>query len=301
MVNNRGEAVLYGAGLSRIRQEITKDHEARSNERLRYLAPELGLGFQNVCPTEACDIYSFAMSIFALGTLTPPFKEKSAWGAAQLALEGQRPEMPTNLMGLDHPHAAKMWTIITGMWPQNHAERPSISQVRADWAVSQGGAIAEEYISREVLVHGKDGAEKSTELLKISDEPETHDITLASEPSGTVAKIRNATSHASARSLLGFLFITLPSALFALLRSEARSTAVNDTRTTGTLGQKRSVHSPTAPQARKPSNSVSYSAPPHEDNLSYEEKGEKRPMRGPMNKFRQWAQRLGMSLRKHRQ
>lgn len=134
MADASGTVQLCDFGLSRIRYEITRTHtDIRSGGRLRFLAPELTAGSETFRIDEASDVYSLAMTIYALGTHGVPFKElPNEWAAAQAAQLGERPVIPASIGGLDPPTTARLHAVMAKMWDHEPTLRPATSVVQSD-------------------------------------------------------------------------------------------------------------------------------------------------------------------------
>lgn len=131
MVDEYGTVQLCDFGLSRIRYEITRTHtNIQGGGRYRFLAPELTLGLENSRTNEASDVYSLAMTMYALGTRGSPFKEVNELAAAQAVQRGERPAIPTSLGGLDMSMTQMLSEIMVKMWIHKPVLRPSVATVQ---------------------------------------------------------------------------------------------------------------------------------------------------------------------------
>jgi len=93
LVTASGDALLCDFGLSRVRHEISRTFTSvRQGGRLRFIAPEIYDAEEDVFADEPSDIYSLAMTIYALGILSVPFDDlRNERSAARAAREGKRP------------------------------------------------------------------------------------------------------------------------------------------------------------------------------------------------------------------
>lgn len=99
---------------------------------MRFVAPELSAGPVMSPTNEASDVYSLAMTIYALGTGLLPFHETySDYTASQMAKAGARPSRVL-LGGLTQAENGNLLGLLTGMWEHEPASRPSVFAVRKD-------------------------------------------------------------------------------------------------------------------------------------------------------------------------
>lgn len=116
LVNIRGIPYLCDFGLSRLRHNITRTHTTiRSGGRLRLVAPEVSSATLRRA-IELSDIYSFAMTILALGTGETPFSSFNNQAADRMASKGRRPPIPSSLHGLDAVFTERMGQLLSQMW-----------------------------------------------------------------------------------------------------------------------------------------------------------------------------------------
>lgn len=131
LVDLYGVAYLSDFGLSRIRHEITRTHTiVRSGGILRFVAPEVSDG---VVPRgrESSDIYSFAMSIFTLGTGNTPFSHICNNNQAnRMANEGKRLAIPDSFYGLDSASTHTLGELLEQMWQRDPSKRLPAQLVR---------------------------------------------------------------------------------------------------------------------------------------------------------------------------
>ena len=72
-VSYTGDCLLCDFGLSRIRHEISRTHTTiHQGGQPRFIAPEIFFAIEARI-NEKSDVYSLAMTIYALGTRSPPF------------------------------------------------------------------------------------------------------------------------------------------------------------------------------------------------------------------------------------
>jgi serine/threonine protein kinase len=131
VVSCAGECLLCDFGLSRIRHEISRTHTTiHQGGRERFLAPEITSGTEGRI-NEKSDIYSLAMTIYALGTGSFPFGHIDRDAAAcRMAREGKRPQKPSSLGGLTMEEIERLWSLTEIMWHHNPQRRPTVSSVR---------------------------------------------------------------------------------------------------------------------------------------------------------------------------
>lgn len=124
LVDIRGVAHLSDFGMSRIRHAISRTLTSRRDGgRSRYVAPELEAGML-LSSTEPSDIYSFAMTILALGTGVKPFFDiERDLVAAQHARKGSRPVIPKLIHGLPSNVVCGLEALLQQMWGNNPAKR----------------------------------------------------------------------------------------------------------------------------------------------------------------------------------
>lgn len=95
----------------------------RSGGRAQFISPEVSSG-EIRRPTEASDVYSLAMTIYALGTDDTPFAGCSNERMATRAAEnGDRPDFPGTLAGLGAEHTAQLYALLEEMWVPDPAKR----------------------------------------------------------------------------------------------------------------------------------------------------------------------------------
>src|ERR1700733_3160441 len=92
LVSNTGHSLLCDFGLSRIRHELSLTSATiRQGGNNRFIAPEISPEKDDIRVNEQSDIYSLAMTIYALGTKSPPFKDVKPHHARRMAAKGDRP------------------------------------------------------------------------------------------------------------------------------------------------------------------------------------------------------------------
>jgi serine/threonine protein kinase len=137
LVSDTGDCLLCDFGLSRIRHELSRTSTIVHQGGLyRFIAPEIPFEGEERRINEQSDIYSLTMTIYALGTRSPPFEDMGPSRARRAAKEGKRPSKPDSLGGLAIEHANFLWSIMETMWNQDPQLRPTISAVRAKIARS---------------------------------------------------------------------------------------------------------------------------------------------------------------------
>lgn len=111
-------------GMSRIRHAISRTLTSRRDGgRSRYVAPELEAGMV-LSSTEPSDIYSFAMTIIALGTGVKPFFDiERDLEAAKQARKGSRPIIPESIHGLPPNAVWGLEPLLQQMWVDSPAKR----------------------------------------------------------------------------------------------------------------------------------------------------------------------------------
>ena len=99
---------------------------------MRHMAPELSEN-EDFRTTPESDVFSFAMTIYELGTQSLPFAHiKNEHAAARMIQEQKRPEQPPNLAGLDPSFATRIWFLVVQMWAPDRGLRPPAESVRSD-------------------------------------------------------------------------------------------------------------------------------------------------------------------------
>ena len=127
-----GQCLLCDFGLSRIKHEITRTLTIASHGgRQRFLAPEIcDPEAEETRINESSDIYSLAMTIYALGTRSMPFADLTNGRARQAAVRGERPSKPDSLGGLTADDTKFLWSLMERMWNGRPELRPIIASVR---------------------------------------------------------------------------------------------------------------------------------------------------------------------------
>lgn len=127
LVDDNGAAVLCDFGFSRIRHERTRPQSVIPvGGASRYLAPELTRGSENFRTEWSSDIYSMAMTFFALGTKSIPFSNLNEYKASYAAQNGDRPQRGssnTSPVGLSAPCAGLLWRLMENMWDSDSQKR----------------------------------------------------------------------------------------------------------------------------------------------------------------------------------
>lgn len=128
VINEQGLLQICDFGRSRI---VASGAMGSSGPgRLRFLAPEADMGYEAFNPTHPSDVYSFALTIFALGARTKPFEGLGELAAAKAALLGERPARPASLGPLSPSSTEALWRLMTDMWHPDPAFRPTALMVR---------------------------------------------------------------------------------------------------------------------------------------------------------------------------
>lgn len=123
--------MLCDFGLSRIRHEISRTHTIlHQGGRQRFIAPEISSGLEARI-NEKSDVYSLAMTIYALGARSMPFGHIDRdIVACRAAREGERPQQCDSLGGLTTEETAHLWSLLERMWSHNPRCRPTVSSAR---------------------------------------------------------------------------------------------------------------------------------------------------------------------------
>jgi len=129
LVSRTGDCLLCDFGLSRIRHEISRTHTTiHQGGRQRFIAPEISSGLEARIKS---DVYSLAMTIYALGTMSLPFghidRDLAVYRAVQ---EGERPPPCDSLGGLAAEETVHLWSLIERMWKQDPDCRPTVPSAR---------------------------------------------------------------------------------------------------------------------------------------------------------------------------
>src|ERR1700733_14001612 len=128
VVTRAGDCLLVDFGLSRIRHEISRTHTTiHQGGFQRFVAPEISSRTQERI-NEKSDIYSLAMTIYALGTRSSPLGHiRDGADACRAAQEGERPQKPDSLGGLTKEETQCLWALMERMWCPNPELRPTVS------------------------------------------------------------------------------------------------------------------------------------------------------------------------------
>ena len=131
MVSRAGVGLLCDFGLSRVRHEVSRTNTTIvQGGRRRFVAPEISSGLKDRVD-EKSDIYSLAVTIYALGTRLPPFKDILVEAAACKAVQGgARPKKCGSLGGLTMEETAYLWCLLERMWNHDPRRRPTASVAR---------------------------------------------------------------------------------------------------------------------------------------------------------------------------
>ena len=135
LVSNTGHSLLCDFGLSRIRHELSLTSTTiRQGGNNRFIAPEISPETDEIRVNEQSDIYSLAMTIYALGTKSPPFKDMKPHRARNVAAKGERPSKHDSLGGLTAEHTDLLWSLLERMWSQDPQLRPTVITARDEIA-----------------------------------------------------------------------------------------------------------------------------------------------------------------------
>ena len=153
VVSRTGDCLLCDFGLSRIRHEIGRTYTTiLQGGRARFVAPEIWCGEEDRI-NEPSDIYSLAMTIYALGTRSVPFAHiRSDAAACKAAREGERPQKPVSLGGLTINEIELMWPLMEKMWSIVPRLRPTVSSARDEMKRLGSGLIPSELTTVPVAV-----------------------------------------------------------------------------------------------------------------------------------------------------
>jgi serine/threonine protein kinase len=93
-------------------------------------SPEIASGTEGRI-NEKSDVYSLAMTIYALGTRSFPFGHIDRdTTACRMAREGERPQKLSSLGGLTLEETERLWSLMEKMWNHNPQRRPTMSSAR---------------------------------------------------------------------------------------------------------------------------------------------------------------------------
>jgi len=134
-VTESGGVLLRGFGLSRFKHpQFPSSDRHRSS---RFIAPEI-YNAEDVSADMPSDIYSLAMTIYALGTLSQPSAGlPSDFDVARAVQRRRRPSKPDSLGGLRADDTKLLWPLLEKMWHHDPKQRPTISVARS--ALMQNG------------------------------------------------------------------------------------------------------------------------------------------------------------------
>jgi len=132
LITTTGDAMLCDFGFSRIRHGVARSHTIiRQGGRFRFIAPEISAADPDFRTNEPADIYSLAMTIYALGVGSVPFEElKNCRAADDAARRGVRPSSRDSLGGLTTADTKLLWFLLTKMWDHDPQRRPTASVIR---------------------------------------------------------------------------------------------------------------------------------------------------------------------------
>jgi serine/threonine protein kinase len=137
LLDDNGVIFLTDFGLCRIKHEQSRQTNAHTCGKLRYAAPELEMGIARGRTNQASDIYSLAMTFFALAFFEHPFSDMEvAHEAASAAQRGKRPPKPHEMRLLNPRQIECFWLLLEKMWSQEPDNRPSVVQVEDELRTS---------------------------------------------------------------------------------------------------------------------------------------------------------------------
>ena len=164
VVSDTGDCLLCDFGLSRIAHELSLTSVIRQGGPYRFIAPEIPTRKITRRINKQSDIYSLAMTIYALGTKHPPFTDMTPGHARREAQKGRRPSKPNTLGGLSVEYTQRLWSLMEKMWDPDPQLRPTIVTARDE--IAKSGIMNLEQGPPPVAA-----APTSTQTLPISPEP----------------------------------------------------------------------------------------------------------------------------------
>jgi len=133
LVNAKGEACICDFGMAKAIEDITENPASATLTKAgsaRWLAPELIENEEVTSPTQATDIYSFAMAMLECYTLQVPFAnlKRDAHVIRDIISKKAKPARPRD------PESQRwitdqIWSVMQDCWQYNPKERPSMSDV----------------------------------------------------------------------------------------------------------------------------------------------------------------------------
>ena len=138
LLDDNGVIYLTDFGLCRIKHEQSRSQtNTHTGGKLRYAAPELEMGAAPSRTNQASDIYSLAMTFFALTSFEHPFSDiEVAHEAASAARRGRRPSKPYETRLLNPRQTECIWLLLGKMWSQEPENRLSVVQVEDELRTS---------------------------------------------------------------------------------------------------------------------------------------------------------------------
>jgi serine/threonine protein kinase len=152
LLDDNGVIFLTDFGLCRIKHEQSRQTNAHTCGKLRYAAPELEMGVARSRTNQASDIYSLAMTFFALASIDHPFSDiEVAHEAASAARRGQRPSKPEEMRLLNARQTECFWPLLEKMWSQEPDNRLSVVQVEYELRTSITPILQRETFRERVM------------------------------------------------------------------------------------------------------------------------------------------------------
>jgi serine/threonine protein kinase len=124
LISYEGNALLCDFGRARFchRPQRKNSHPSPGGTP-RYQAPELSAP-EYPPPTEAADVYSFAMLIFCLASGDHPFPASRDTYVRSRILQGDRPSNPNTGL-FSHLNGGSLFELLQQMWHQDASKRPT--------------------------------------------------------------------------------------------------------------------------------------------------------------------------------
>lgn len=130
VVSPTGDCLLCDFGFSLIKYEISySQSNAPHGGHERFVAPEISSGTV-LRVNEKSDVYSLAMTIYTLGTRSPPFAHPNKFAACTAAQKGERPQKCNSLGGFSTEETSLAWSLMERMWNHVPRDRPTVASAR---------------------------------------------------------------------------------------------------------------------------------------------------------------------------